>query len=363
MKKLLLLTVLLAGVVAGWSYWQLDGFRSVTPKSAGSCQMINGVGAAADMAFNYRRGVGFMAVYDRLGVLQADSSQGLSSQGGQANGDIVVLNSQQLPSSYSIKNLPGLIDFKPVGISLYSASGDNSDNQGRLYVVNNRATGQDTIEVLTLAAGNQPVFAKTLKNDLFQRAIDVAVVGYDQFYVLTGPPPASLLGRYKAMMGVGPKSTLLYYDRGVIKTVLDQHHFLSSVAATADGHRVYVADAKGRRVINYKRDLLSGELSYSAEVVLAAAPEQIQIDDNSDLWVVGALRPLDYLRHIMSKGLKSSASELYYIAADNDLLAEPVVKMTSLGFEQSAMSSAVKLGGQVLVGSITARNIQLCPYL
>ncbi|MCR8921733.1 hypothetical protein NO559_03050 [Dasania sp. GY-MA-18] len=350
MKKLLLLALLLFALLAAWSYWQLDGFRSVTPKVAGSCQIINGVGAAADMAFNYRSGVGYMSVYDRLGGLQGDN---------QANGDIVVLDTQQLPGSYTIKNREGLTDFKPAGISLHV----NAKGQGRLYVVNNRATGQDTIEVLSVAPGNQLVFEKTLKSDLFQGAIDVAAVGYDQFYVLTGPAPSSAIARYKAMLGFGAKSTLRYFDRGSIKTVVEGHSFLSSVAATANGHSVYLANAKGRSVMSYQRDLLSGELSYSQTVALAAAPEQLQLDEQGGLWVVGALRPLDYLRHLMSKGQKSSASELYYIATNNDLLAQPVVKMTSLGFEQSAMSSAVKWGSQVIVGSTTARNIQLCPYL
>ena len=346
MKKIMIIALTVLVLFLAWGYWSLDGFKNIRPHQNWACTPINGTGSVEDIAMDAQHQWLFLSVYDRLGLLQGDN---------KGNGAIVSFELDGVKQTFTASSEMGLADFRPAGLSLYT----RANGQRRLYVVNNRSTGQDTVEAFIVDSAGELIFEKTIKNDAFKNATDINVVGYDQFYLTTGVNALSAFDRFFAMLGLTHSSNLIYVDRNAVISVVADQSLLTSVAGSADNRYIYVSNAAARSIDLYQRDLLSGELMQVQSLDLPAAPEQITRADNNELWVAATPKPLSLIYHVYSDGKKSSASEILKLTLEGDRLTF-VSQMNSLGFDQSATSVATKINNHVILGSFTARNILKC---
>lgn len=345
MKKLLLSLLVLFILWGAYSYWVLDGGKVIAPMQAYNCQAINGSAGIYDMAVDASSGLVYLSAFDRQGSLQGDN---------RGNGFIIPFD-VSADRSLRTTAIPGVSDFRPAGISLLQRESKPS----RLYVVNQRLTGQDTIEVFNVADNGRLVYEKTLSNPVFKGAVDIQVVGYDQFYLLTGPSLLSVKDRYLGMMGLADYSALFYVDRKHELTVFDRRGVYSSVSATSDGQWVYLANASKQQLERYRRDLLTGELQLQSVLPTRGVPEQLWLNDADEQIVFPASSPYSLLMHLLTGADKLSPVAIERVASikagwHSELLQQ------SLGFDQSATSVVVSLQNRLLLGSLTARNLLLC---
>lgn len=345
MKKLFFTLFVLIVLWAAYSYWLLDGGKAIEPIQADNCQVINGTAGIYDMAVDTSSGLVYLSAFDRQGSLQGDN---------RGNGFIIPfdVNSDR---SMRAAAIPGVNDFRPAGISLLQ----RESKPARLYVVNQRQTGQDTIEVFNIAGNGRLIYEKTLNSPVFQGAVDIQVVGYDQFYLLTGPSLLSVKDRYLGMMGLADYSALIYVDRKQELAVLAEQGVYSSVSATKDGRWLYLANASKQQLERYQRDLLTGELRLQSVLPIQGVPEQLWLNDADEKIMFPSSNPYSLLIHLLSDAKKLSPVTIESVASIKAGWHSELIQH-SLGFDQSATSIVVSWQNKLLLGSLTARNLLLC---
>jgi arylesterase/paraoxonase len=272
------------------------------------------------------------------------------------NGAIVAYDLQAAPSTYNIKPTAGLDEFRPHGLSLYR----HDDGRLSLYVINHRASGQDTVEVFSIDGRHVPHYEKTITSPLFESANDLVAIGPDQFYLGNDSGASNGFERALEMTGLASFAKIIYYDRGQAKVVLDGFDSASGINASADGNVIYISATNNRSLEIYQRDLLSGELSHISSIGLGMAPDNIDVAEDGSVWVAGHPRVLALIKHFISKGEKSAPSRVYVLPMDNGLLADPVDIFTSSGDDLSASSVAAEHNGKIYIGGITPRKMLVC---
>lgn len=347
MKRTLQVLLLLTLFVLLGAYWNLDGFKTIEPHFAGSCVEVQGVGSAEDIQIDHLAGVAFLSVYDRLGKIQG---------GSVANGSIVVYDLQKAASTYNIQAIEGLAEFRPHGLSFYR---DDRGNR-RLYVINHRASGQDTVEVFTIDRKNELTHSKTITHALFESANDLVAIGPDQFYLANDSGASNVFEKALEITGLASLSKIVYYDRGQATVVLDGVDSASGINASADRNTIYIAVTNSRSLEVYERDLLSGGLSPIASIDLGMGVDNIDVAEDGGVWVAGHPKVIDLIGHFISQGQKPAPSQVYLLPMDNGALGEPVDIFTSVGDNLSASSVAVEHRGKIYMGGITPRKMLVC---
>lgn len=347
MKRFLSLLLVLLIIISVLMYWRMDGFKTIEPHFAGSCEVIRGVGSAEDIQIDHKAGLAFLSVYDRLGKVQG---------GSVGNGSIVVYDLEAGADSYNIKPIPGLDEFRPHGLSLYL----HDDGLRSLYVINHRGSGQDTVEVFSINPRHELVYQKTITHPLFESANDLVAIGPDQFYLANDSGAANGFEKGLEMTGLLALSKIIYYDRGKVSVVLDEFDSASGINASADGNIIYIAATNNHSLELYQRDLLTGGLSYISSIGLDMAVDNIDVAEDGSVWVAGHPKVIDLIMHFASKGEKPAPSKVYVLPMDNGLLAEPVDIFTSTGDDLSASSVAAEHNGKIYMGGITPRKMLVC---
>lgn len=356
MKKVLLLLLLIVLVFSVWSYWNMDGFKTVEPHFAGSCRVITGEGSAEDILIDHQAQVAFISAKDRLGAATSE---------GAGNGTIAVYDLVAAEDQFEMELFTALDDFSPHGISLFKA--ENGDR--RLYVINHRSTDEDTIEVFDVDSAHQLTHVKTLSDELFFSPNDLVVVGWDQFYVANDSGASSGFESGMEMMGVMNLSTIVYFDGAAdadAQASIAIDHFPTSggINVSADGKTLYIGGTSSKTLEVYRRDIESGALSFMQSIDLDMGVDNIDVAEDGSVWVAGHPKVIDLIGHFASKGEKLAPSQVYVLALDtisaDGSLAAPVDLFTSLGDDLSASSVAVEHGGKFYIGGITPTKMLVC---
>jgi arylesterase/paraoxonase len=349
MKKTLIILVVLILFVSVAGYARMDGFKSVTPHFAGSCTPVRGEGSAEDMDVDRANGVMFISAKDRLG--SALDSNAVSN-GTIASYDLVAAHAQ-----FEMSAIVGLDDFSPHGISLFTAV----DGQRRLFVINHRHSGEETIEVFDINADHSLNLIKTIRHPLLLSPNDLVAVSMDQFYIANDSGASGGFEGGMEMMGLMDLSKIIYFDGDHARVVLDGFPTSGGINASTDGLTVYIGGISSKTVEVYRRDALTGDLSLLQSVVLDMAVDNIDVAADGGVWVAGHLKVIDLIRHFISKGERPAPSQVYLLpAADNGKLQQPIDMFTSLGDDLSASSVAIEFGGKFYMGGITPRHFLVC---
>jgi arylesterase/paraoxonase len=349
MKKLLLAILVIVVLIALWLYWRMDGFKSIAPHFAGSCKTINGLASAEDFQIDHQAEVAFISAMDRLAVVRGENI---------GNGTIAVYDLVAAANKFLLPTLEAPDDFSPHGLSLYQAA----DGQRSLYVINHRASGEETIEVFDINPEHQLQHRKTLRHSLFVSPNDLVVVGPEQFYLANDSGASNGVETVLEMLGLMQFAKIVYFNRGDASVVIDNFPAAGGINATADAKTLYIGASSTKSLEIYQRDLLSGALSFSQSIPLAMAVDNIDVAADGAVWVAGHPNLIDLIRHFSSAGDKPAPSQVTVIPYDSydGRLVEPVDLFTSLGLDLSASSVAAEHKGRFYIGGITARKILVC---
>ncbi len=350
MKKILLSLVVVLLVFSLWSYNKMDGFVTVEPHFAGSCTVVTGEGSAEDIQIDHQAGVIFISAKDRLGA----------AAGGDNNGTLTVYDIASGAERFEMEPLAGMDDFSPHGISLYQAE----DGRRRLYVINHRSTGEDTVEVFDVADDHSLTFVKTLRDDLFFSPNDLVAVGWDQFYVANDSGATNGLETGMQMMGLMNISTIVYFDQNKASIAIDSFPTSGGISASHDGKTVYIGGTSSKTLEVYRRDTTNGDLSFLQRFDLAMGVDNIDVAADGTVWVAGHPKVMALISHFASQGENPAPSQVYVLPLDtmaNDgTLAAPVDMFTSLGDDLSASSVAAEFQGKFYLGGITPKKMLVC---
>ena len=347
MKKVFAFLLLFIGIVSLWFYWHIDGFKTINPYFAGSCEAVNGTGSAEDIDVDRDADILFISAADRLG-------RTLGQSDGQ--GEILVYDLAAAPAQYTIGRQPGVDDFRPHGISLYRSP----DGSRRLFAINHRASGEETIEVFDISADHRLNYVKTIKHPLFESPNDLVAVGPEQFYVGNDSGAGNGLQRALEFICLAAYSKIVVVNGIEASVVVDGFASAGGINASNDGRSIYISATADRSVAVYQRDPNTGALSYQQSAELGISVDNIDVAADGSLWVAGHPSVFKLMGHFFSGGEKPAPSQVYRIPVIDGRLAEPETILTSLGSDLSASSVAVQHRDAFYVGGITSRRMLVC---
>ena len=150
---------------------------------------------------------------------------------------------------------------------------------------------------------------RTLADDLLVSPNDVFPVGPDRLYVSNdhGSSPGGLGRTLEDYLRL-KNANVLYFDGESFRVVAENLRFANGITGSSDGSRVYVSALTSFEVTVYDRDKDSGALMRVGEVNVGMAPDNIEIDTEDNLWVVGHPKLLTFVPH--SKDAEARAPSL-----------------------------------------------------
>lgn len=345
--------VIILLVIAGFfiDFMRFGGqFRELKPLPTTSCRSVELPGSAEDLQLDRSRGLAYLSVLDRRGLVEGRAVSGQLMQ--------LDLNDSANPATNAAVSLPP--NFRPHGMSLYRMG----DGAQRLFVISHPPDAPHTIEIFEQRSNGffQPV--ETVLDELMVSPNAIVGVGPRQFYVANDKGAGGLLTRLRELLFRHGFSTIVYFDGEQTRVVASGLKSASGMAMSPDGLTVFVAETFGRRIAIFDRNTSTGDLRLREHLVIDGAPDNLQVDPAGALWIAAHPKLLDLVRHFANPEHPAPTRIIRYRTQPDAPLVDDRVEIRDmfldLGQSVSAGSVGTPFGGQLLIGSITEPKVLTC---
>jgi len=337
MKKILVGLAVLVLLVLGWLLqlmWVSGEFEPLEPHFAGQCREVGGLVGPEDITIHPRTGVAYISAYNRR-----------AAPGEPGRGAIYAYD-LEAPRPRLVNLTPDMdADFRPHGIFLYV-----DEEAGDVLYVVNHAGGRHTIEVFDLVAGGLRK-RTTLADPLIVSPNDVAAAGSDRLYVTNDHGYPEGFMRVVEEFGRLAVSNVVYFDGSQFSVAADGIAYANGINLSRDGRTVYVASPTSLAVHVYARDPDSGGLSFVESIDAASGVDNIEVDEEGNLWIGSHPRLLRVRAHGADPS-KFSPSQVLRISRGPEGRYVVSEIYLGLGDQLSASSVAAVRGKRLLIGAI-----------
>ena len=324
-------------------------FAGVRPQPLANCNSTALTGPVADIEVDRASGVAYLAVFDGAAAREDPL----------LNGTILKLdlNRPDAQPVAAIADAPR--SFRPQGLSLWI----HADDPARLFVVSrpldNHSDELETVEIFEQQADGLFHHLKSVTDPLFVHPDDVAAVGAEQFYLTNDRGAGNFLARAVEAVVRPGWSNVLYYDGAHASIAVSDRVFATGITVSADGLRLYLAEAGARELLIFDRDTLTGSLYWSSLIEVAGAPGKLDIAEDGALWA--AVQPNTWAlnRSIGSARVAPTVILRFKAPVNGFTKAESVYADDGHGF--SGGMAAVAHHGRLFVGSVTEKRLFSCP--
>jgi arylesterase / paraoxonase len=341
----LALVIIVLGV--GVFFWlsRAGAFTRIAPHFAGTCEPLSLQSSAEDIRVDRGRAIAYLSSLDRWAVHEGKDVTGTVLR--------IELESRPLQAVEALAGAPP--DFRPGGMSLYGSSEDTQ----RLYVLSHPVHVPPTVEIFKRDADGRLAHDETLHNPLLVSPHAIVAVGDRQFYVTNDSGARTRFERLTEIAFARPLSTVVYFDGTTMRVVDDEVAMATGIAASADGGRVYVAQAGGRSVRIYSRDSATGDLTPIEDVKVYSTPENLDVAEDGGIWVAAYPNLVAVLQHRHDPAVRAP-TQILRIAPDP--LAERRLGEVYLndGADLSAGSVAAVTGTGFLLGAPLDPRVLVC---
>jgi arylesterase/paraoxonase len=317
---------------------------------AGSCARVDVAGSAADIRLDRDRGIAYLSVLDRAGV----------ARGEPVNGTVMLLDlnlAQPAPRAAMAHDPQG---FRPHGLSLWKRRGEPA----RLFAISNRADGAQAIEIAAQDADGAFVPVERIEDAAFVHPNAIAATGRRQFYLVNGSGETGRTRAFDALFRRAD-STLVYFD-GSRSHVLDATlRFPAGLGLSPDGRRLFVGEARAKRLRIYRRDTASGGLTLEEVVPLGSAPDNVDVDADGVVWIAAHPKLLAFFAHQQDPARRAPTQILRFDPrgprpADGGADARLSQVYGDDGTQISAGSVATHWHNEFLVGALFDPEVLIC---
>ncbi len=358
-SKLLVGTGITVALVGGLFLQTLHSggaFKTIEPHFAGSCTRVDGVVGAEDITIDPDTGIAYISAMDRRKLAAT----------GEHDGGIYIY----LPGTYEmpaklVSDYEG--PFHPHGISLWKAPA-NSGLYDRLFVVNHppvtensNAPGTQTSQIDIF-----DIYGLILRHVATVEAAepislnDVAAVGPNQFYASIDQGSTTGLGRTMEVYGRLARAGVLHGKDGETSKVLGDLIYANGVQTNADGNILYVAETTGKRLSSYRINAATGALDFLSDIEIDSGLDNIERDENGNLWLVSHPKTFDFLAHA-SDAENRSPSQVFVVQDQDGTFSATEIYLND-GNPISGASVAAPAGNHFLVGSVFEPFILDCTF-
>lgn len=239
-------------------------------------------------------------------------------------------------------------EFHPHGISFLK-----TDSASWLFVVNHNSKGS---EILLFEYRSDSLFHKGSfsSQDL---CCPNDVVGIDanerfaKFYVTNDHGTTGGLMRTLEDYLRLPLSSLLYYDGNSFSKAHGGFNYANGINVSKDGTKLYVATTTGRNLITFNRDLETGKLELVSTTPLKTGADNIDVDENGDLWVGAHPKLFAFVAHAKDSSKHSPSQVLKLTPEPGGNYTVREVYLDE-GSQLSGSSIAVRYGNELFIGVV-----------
>ncbi len=318
-------------------------FKTIEPHFAGQCDPVIGMVGPEDITFIPNENSVLISSYDRR-IEAEDPSQAIA-------GSIFHYN---LDTQKFSKLSPELEDFRPHGFSLYKMT----NGETRLFVINH-AGKQQTVDIFSLKQ-NKLTLLRSIQSEKLNSPNDIVAVGPEQFYATNDHYYSSGLMHVLENYLTLPISNVMYFDGENYKQVASGISFANGINVSANGKQLYLASLTSLKVYVYQRDLISNELSLLKKINTNTGVDNIELDENGDLWI-GAhpqtLKLASYAKNLQAR----SPSQVIKIKVSDGSFDVKSVYLNN-GDPIAGSSVAAVKGNRMLIGSVFDNKILDCSF-
>ncbi|HZF17836.1 MAG TPA: hypothetical protein VE046_18065 [Steroidobacteraceae bacterium] len=339
-----------AGLVALRILTASGAFATARRQDIAGCTSFALPGSAADLEMDRSSGIVYLSVLDRRAL----------DGNALVTGTILKLDlndpgAQALPATTG--DPPG---FRPAGLSLWA----HPNGPRRLFVVNHAvdADGAEgrSVEVFEEEEDDHLFhYRKTVLDPAFVNPDDVAAVGPDQFYLTNHGGAGNVLTRAVETVIRPGWSDVLYYDGTKSSVAVSGRSFAGGVTVSADGLRLYLAEAGAKQLLIFDRDTETGSLYWSSLIEVAGAPDKLDIGEDGALWA--AVEPNTWARERSLSSTTPAPTVILKFAAPVNGFSKAQTIYSNAGGDFSGGSAAVAHKNQLIIGSVTEKRLLRCP--
>jgi arylesterase/paraoxonase len=324
-------------------------FDDIRPVALSTCKTIGGLKGSEDMQVDRETKTLFVSSGDFRSLRAGKPS---------AQDGIYALSPDH--PELGLHKLAGApADFHPHGISLYRAP----DGVLTLMAVNHPGVGKpSTVEIFEVAqtnAGPSLNHVGSISGELLHSPNDVVAVGKDRFYASNDHGSETDFGMLLENYLMLPRASVVYYDGNAFRTVADGLLFANGVNVSPNRAFLYVAETTRGTVKTYSRDVISGTLTLQNEFDVARGVDNIDVDQNGDLWV--ASHPKVF--KLVARGSDPTAlspSRITKVTLSGGIPASTVPVYINLGEQVSGSSVGVTFAGHLYIGSVYGPGVLDC---
>lgn len=315
-------------------------FREIEAQTPGECTTLPLTASAEDIQIDRNRGIAYLSSLDRRALVRGEDVLGDVLQ--------IDLAGDPLRVEAALESAPPF--FRPHGMSLYRMG----DGKLRLFVISHPPEQPHTVEIFELASMGRFVHVETIRDSLLVSPNAIVAVGPSQFYVANDKGASNLFERLRESVLRTGLSTLIFHDGASARVVATGLKSAVGLGISPDGLRVHAAETLGKRLAEYARDPLTGDLKFVGHIELDGSPDNVNVDVDGTLWIAVHARLLDLIRHFGDPQHHAPTTIVTYA---NDAVRPVYVED---GSSISAGSVGAVFDGRLYIGSITEPVLRVC---
>lgn len=361
-RFLAIVAVALVAAVGWRAYVILDRageFRTLTYTDNSLCQPVGGAVGAEDLQVEPgSSGFVFVSAFDRrrfyAGQKATRGSIGIFEIGTAGVSNAVSLTGAEAS---------GAPAFAPHGMSLFA----------RTLAVINHANG-DSVEIFDVTEVGRDadlppppldrvrlVHRRTIKSPLFRHLNDLALVGPDQFYASNDHRyREGFMRQLEDYLGLDA-TDLVYFGGKEARVAAKGLTYANGVAVSPDGAHVYVAETTDNTIRTYARDAASGNLELLHIENVHSGVDNIDVAPDGSLFIGAHPKLFALLKHFKDPS-HPSPSEVIHLIPKDDGWERKTVFMDDGRLFSAGSVAATGGSGHLVLGSIFAKDILVCPY-